>query len=139
LVELQWRNIAVKSHARWEYTLSGSSGPISCTNHVGTLISNGHSPDVLTSLFLLFQHRLQYLNSKFLFSYLLQAKYHITLWSSILKNYEMIQGAQLSNSFILLMVLNEAKEQLTTILSELISKRTKSEIYKISATLRDSS
>jgi hypothetical protein len=28
------------------------------------------------------------------------------LWSSIIKNYEMIQGAQLSNSFILLMVLN---------------------------------
>jgi hypothetical protein len=36
------------------------------------------------------------------------------LWSSIIKNYEMIQGAQLSNSFILLMVLNEAKEQLTS-------------------------
>jgi hypothetical protein len=28
------------------------------------------------------------------------------LWSSIVKNYEMIQGAQLSNSFILLMVRN---------------------------------
>jgi hypothetical protein len=53
-------------------------------------------------------------------------------WSSIVKNYEMIQGAQLSNSFILLMVLNEAKEP------ELISKRSKGEIYKISATLRDS-
>jgi hypothetical protein len=36
------------------------------------------------------------------------------LWSSIVKNYEMIQGAQLSNSFILLMVLIEAKEPLTT-------------------------
>ena len=36
------------------------------------------------------------------------------LWNSIIKNYEMIQGAQLSNSFILLMVLNEAKEPLTT-------------------------
>ena len=34
------------------------------------------------------------------------------LWTSIVKNYEMIQGAQLSNSFILLMVLNEAKEPL---------------------------
>ena len=51
----------------------------------------------------------------------------------------MIQGAQLSNSFILLMVLNEAKEPLTTTqISELISKRSKGEIYKISATLRDS-
>jgi hypothetical protein len=61
------------------------------------------------------------------------------LWSSIVKNYEMIQGAQLSNSFILLMVLNESKEPLTTTqISELISKRSKGEIYKISATLRDS-
>ena len=60
-------------------------------------------------------------------------------WSSIVKNYEMIQGAQLSNSFILLMVLNEAKEPLTTTqISELISKRSRDEIYKISATLRDS-
>jgi hypothetical protein len=51
----------------------------------------------------------------------------------------MIQGAQLSNSFILLMVLNEAKEPLTTTqISELISKRTRGELYKISATLRDS-
>ena len=61
------------------------------------------------------------------------------LWSSIVKNYEMIQGAQLSNSFILLMVLNEAREPLTTTqISELISKRSKGEIYKLSATLRDS-
>ena len=61
------------------------------------------------------------------------------LWSSIVKNYEMIQGAQLSNSFILLMVLSEAKEPLTTTqISELISKRSKGEIYKIAATLRDS-
>ncbi|MGB8936262.1 MAG: hypothetical protein WCC17_14285 [Candidatus Nitrosopolaris sp.] len=37
------------------------------------------------------------------------------------------------------MVLNEAKEPLTTTqISELISKRSKGEIYKISATLRDS-
>jgi hypothetical protein len=48
------------------------------------------------------------------------------LWNLIIKNYEMIQGAQLSNSFILLMVLNEAKEPLTTPqISELISKRSK--------------
>ena len=61
------------------------------------------------------------------------------VWSSIVKKYEMIQGAQLSNSFILLMVLNEAKEPLTTTqISELVSKRSRGEIYKISATLRDS-
>jgi hypothetical protein len=46
------------------------------------------------------------------------------LWNSIAKNYEMIQGAQLSNSFILLMALNEAKEPLTTTqICELISKQ----------------
>ena len=51
----------------------------------------------------------------------------------------MIKGAQLSNSFILLKGLNEAKEPLTTTqISEIVSKRSKGEIYKISATLRDS-
>jgi hypothetical protein len=30
------------------------------------------------------------------------------IWNAVVKNYEMIQGAQISNSFILLMVLNEA-------------------------------
>ena len=51
----------------------------------------------------------------------------------------MIQGAQISNSFILLMVLNEATQPLsTTKISELISKRSKGQIYKISATVRDS-
>jgi hypothetical protein len=61
------------------------------------------------------------------------------LWNSIAKNYEMIEGAQLSNSFILLMALSEANEPLTTTqISELISKRSRGQIYKISATLRDS-
>jgi hypothetical protein len=30
------------------------------------------------------------------------------IWNAVVKNYEMIQGAQISNSFFLLMVLNEA-------------------------------
>ena len=61
------------------------------------------------------------------------------IWNAIGKNYEMIQGAQISNSFILLMVLNEAIQPLsTTKISELISKRSKGQIYKISATVRDS-
>jgi hypothetical protein len=48
------------------------------------------------------------------------------IWDSIAKNYEMIQGAQISNSFILLMVLNETNEPLnSTQLSEIIAKRTK--------------
>src|SRR5689334_3429699 len=46
------------------------------------------------------------------------------IWNAIVKNYEMIQGAQVSNSFILLMVLNETTQPLsTTRISELISKR----------------
>lgn len=61
------------------------------------------------------------------------------IWDAIVNNYEIIQGAQISNSFILLMVLNEANEPLTTTrISELISKRSKGHIYKISATVRDS-
>jgi len=60
-------------------------------------------------------------------------------WDSIAKNYEMIQGAQLSNSFIILMALEESKgEPLnTTQISEIIAVRTKGQIYKISATLKD--
>ncbi|MGB8035835.1 MAG: hypothetical protein WCF03_18630 [Nitrososphaeraceae archaeon] len=60
------------------------------------------------------------------------------IWESIAKNYEMIEGAQLSNSFILLMLLSDAKEPLnTTQVSELIAFHTKGRIYKISATLKD--
>jgi hypothetical protein len=61
------------------------------------------------------------------------------IWESIAKNYEMIQGAQLSNSFIILMALEESKgEPLnTTQISEIIAVRTKGQIYKISATLKD--
>jgi DNA-binding PadR family transcriptional regulator len=61
------------------------------------------------------------------------------IWESIAKNYDMIQGAQLSNSFITLMALSEANEPLnTTQISEIISLHTKGQIYKISATLKDS-
>src|SRR6476620_7276089 len=61
------------------------------------------------------------------------------IWNAVVKNYEMIQVAQISNSFILLMVLNEATQPLsTTRISEMISKRSKGQIYKISATVRDS-
>jgi DNA-binding PadR family transcriptional regulator len=57
---------------------------------------------------------------------------------NIAKNYEMIEGAQLSNSFIILMVLSDVKEPLnTTQISELISFHSRGQIYKISATLKD--
>ena len=61
------------------------------------------------------------------------------LWSSIAKNYEMIQGAQIANGFILLMALSNATEPLsTTQISEIISKKSRGEIFKLSATLKDS-
>ena len=61
------------------------------------------------------------------------------IWDSIAKNYEMIQGAQISNSFILLMLLNETNEPLnSTQLSEIIAKRTNGQLFKISAALKDS-
>lgn len=68
----------------------------------------------------------------------IEPKYQ-NIWQSIAKNYEMIQGAQLSNSFIILMALEESKgEPLnTTQISEIIAVRTKGQIYKISATLKD--
>ena len=60
------------------------------------------------------------------------------IWESIAKNYDTIQGAQLSNSFIILMTLSDVKEPLnTTQISELIAFHTKGQIYKISATLKD--
>jgi predicted transcriptional regulator len=61
------------------------------------------------------------------------------IWDSITRNYALIQGAQLSNSFIILMALSEAKEPLnTTQISQAIALNTKGQIYKISATLKDS-
>lgn len=51
---------------------------------------------------------------------------HQNIWDSIAKNYEMIQGAQLSNSFIILMALEENKNKPlnTTQISEIIAVRT---------------
>src|SRR5947209_20219368 len=63
---------------------------------------------------------------------------HQKIWNSFSKNYEMVQGAQLSNSFVILMALNESEQPLTTTqISEIISKRSKGQIYKNPATLKD--
>jgi hypothetical protein len=62
-----------------------------------------------------------------------------TTWDSIARHYEMIQGAHITNSFILLMTLAEANEPLsTTQISEIISRRSRGQIFKLSATLKDS-
>jgi DNA-binding PadR family transcriptional regulator len=61
------------------------------------------------------------------------------VWRSISLNYEMIQGAQLSNSFIILMALSESEKPLnSTQISEIISSKTSGKIYKVSAALKDS-
>ena len=61
------------------------------------------------------------------------------IWNLISQNYEMIKGAQLSNSFIILMALNESEKPLnSTEISEIISSKTSGKIYKVSAALKDS-
>jgi hypothetical protein len=60
------------------------------------------------------------------------------LWDSIAKNYEWISHAQISNSFILLMALNEAKNASTAgEISEIIVQKSKGHLYKFPSTLRD--
>jgi DNA-binding PadR family transcriptional regulator len=61
------------------------------------------------------------------------------VWRSISLNYEMIQGAQLSNSFIILMALYESEKPLnSTEISQIISSKTEGKIYRVSAALKDS-
>ena len=63
---------------------------------------------------------------------------HQKIWDSVSINYEMVEGAQLSNSFVILMALTEAEQPLTTTqISEIISRRSKGLIYKNPATLKD--
>jgi DNA-binding PadR family transcriptional regulator len=60
------------------------------------------------------------------------------LWNSIAKNYEWISHAQISNSFILLMVLNETKTALTAgQISEIIAQKSTGSLYRVPSTLRD--
>ncbi|HJT48048.1 MAG TPA: hypothetical protein VJ729_07670 [Nitrososphaeraceae archaeon] len=63
------------------------------------------------------------------------------LWDSIAKSYEWISYAQISNSFILLMTLNEneAKKKALTAgeISEIIAQKSKGRLYKVPSTLRD--
>ena len=60
-------------------------------------------------------------------------------WEKIAKNYEFVQGAQVSNSFIIVMALNESKEPLsTTKISEKIAVNSKGKLFKVSGALKDS-
>jgi hypothetical protein len=61
----------------------------------------------------------------------------MTNCGTLAKNYEWISHAQISNSFILLMALNEAKKALTAgEISEIIAQKSKGHIYKFPPTLR---
>ncbi len=61
------------------------------------------------------------------------------IWTSIAKNYDMIEGAQLSNSFIILKVLDQSTEALsTTEISKMIAEFSGGTIYKLASTLKDS-
>lgn len=60
------------------------------------------------------------------------------IWASIVKNNDWINYAQISNSFVLLMALNEAGKPLTAgELSEVISQRSKGRLFKIPSTVKD--
>jgi hypothetical protein len=63
------------------------------------------------------------------------------MWDSIANNYEWINYAQISNSFILLMALNEnkARNKALTVgeISEIIAEKSKGRLYKVPSTLRD--
>lgn len=66
------------------------------------------------------------------------AKADQKLWDIISKNIEWVNYASLSNSFLILQVLNEAEKPLSAgQVSERISSNTKGRVYKVSATLRD--
>ena len=60
------------------------------------------------------------------------------LWDLIAKNIEWVNYASLSNSFLILQVLNDAEKPLSAgQVSERISSNSMGRIYKVSATLRD--
>ena len=59
-------------------------------------------------------------------------------WLQIAKYYDFIRAAELSNSFIVLMALDESNQpQSSTQISELISSKSKGKIFKVSGTIKD--
>ena len=61
------------------------------------------------------------------------------IWKAISDNYELVEGAQLSNSFIILITLDKAEESLTSSdISKTISYNSLGRIYKPAFTSRDS-
>lgn len=61
------------------------------------------------------------------------------IWLSLAKNYEYVEGAQISNSFVCLLALGESEEPMsTTDISKYIARKTNGQIYKVSATIKES-
>lgn len=59
-------------------------------------------------------------------------------WESITRNYDLIEGAQLSSSFVILMTLGNSEEPLTSSdISKFISYHSSGHIYKPASTLKD--
>jgi DNA-binding PadR family transcriptional regulator len=55
------------------------------------------------------------------------------------KNYEYVEGAQISNSFICLLALSESEKPMSsTDVSKYVAKKTGGQIYKVSATIKES-
>ena len=63
----------------------------------------------------------------------------ITKVHIVIRQNEFINGAQISNGFIVLMALSESKQSLsTTQISEIISTKSKGKLFKVSGALKDS-
>jgi DNA-binding PadR family transcriptional regulator len=61
------------------------------------------------------------------------------VWETIVKNYEFVKDAQMSNRFIILLALIESKQPLsTTQISEKIAINSKGQLFKVSGALKDS-
>lgn len=59
-------------------------------------------------------------------------------WLQIAKHYNFIQAAELSNSFIVLMALDESNQpKSSTQISEIISSKSNGMIFKVSGTIKD--
>ena len=60
------------------------------------------------------------------------------IWKNIVKFYEFIEGAQISNSFVILKVLYDSEDPLsTTQISQKISSQSDGKLFKVSGVLKD--
>ena len=61
------------------------------------------------------------------------------IWLLLARNFEFVEGAQISNSLICLLALSESQEPMSsTDISKYVAKKTGGRIYKVSATIKES-